>query len=143
MLGLVLGRAARDRSEHLREPFSVLQGALLGLVGLVLAFGLALAVGRYEARRAAVVDDANVIGTTYLRAQTLREPQRTQSLERLARYTDTSIRLSLAVPGSGESRGPSPTASSCSASSGGSPDRRSPPRLSRAHLACTPRPSTR
>jgi hypothetical protein len=104
-VGLVLGRVLRHRSEHLREPFGVLQAALLGLVGLVLAFGLALAVGRYEARRAAVVDDANAIGTTYLRAQTLREPIRTRSLELLVRYTDTSIRLSRAIPDSPRSRG--------------------------------------
>ena len=97
-IGLVLGRYLRHRSEHLREPVSVLQAALLGLVGLVLAFGLALAVGRYEARRTAVVDEANAIGTTYLRAQTLREPIRTQSLERLVRYTDTSIALSNSIP---------------------------------------------
>lgn len=103
-LGLVLGRYVRDRSEHLREPLGVLQGALLGLVGLVLAFGLALAVGRYESRRAAVVDDANAIGTTYLRAQTLAEPMRTRSLDLLTRYTDTSIRLSGAIPGSSKSR---------------------------------------
>jgi hypothetical protein len=103
-LGLVLGRYVRDRSEHLREPLGVLQGALLGLVGLVLAFGLALAVGRYESRRAAVVDDADAIGTTYLRAQTLAEPMRTRSLDLLVRYTDTSIRLSHAIPGSGKSR---------------------------------------
>ncbi len=49
----------------------MIQGALLGFMGLVLAFGLSLALGRYEDRRAAVVDDANTIGTTYLRAQTL------------------------------------------------------------------------
>ena len=99
-LGLVLGRHLRHHSDHLREPFGVLQAALLGLVGLVLAFGLALAVGRYESRRAAVVDDANAIGTTYLRAETLQEPIRTQSLRLLVRYTDTSIRLSNAIPGS-------------------------------------------
>ena len=103
-VGLVLGHYLRHRSEHLREPFGILQGALLGLVGLVLAFGLALAVGRYESRRAAVVDDANAIGTTYLRAQTLREPIRTRSLQLLVRYTDTSIRLSHAIPASARSR---------------------------------------
>jgi hypothetical protein len=103
-LGILLGRMVRHRSEHLREPFGVLQAALLGLVGLVLAFGLALAVGRYEARRAAVVDDANAIGTTYLRAQTLKEPVRTRSLDLLRRYVETSIRLSKAVPGSAESK---------------------------------------
>ena len=103
-LGLALGHYLRHRSEHLREPLGVLQAALLGLVGLVLAFGLALAVGRYESRRTAVVDDANAIGTTYLRAQTLAEPVRTRSLELLVRYTDTSIRLSRAVPTSAAQR---------------------------------------
>jgi hypothetical protein len=103
-LGLLLGRYVRHRAEHLREPLGVLQSALLGLVGLVLAFGLALAVGRYESRREAVVDDANDIGTTYLRAQTLPEPIRTRSLRLLVRYTDTSIRLSKAVPMSDKSR---------------------------------------
>jgi hypothetical protein len=99
-LGLLLGRSQRHRSDSLREPLAVLQAALLGVVGLILAFGLALAVGRYEARRGAVVEEANAIGTTYLRAQTLAEPIRTGSLQRLVRYTDTSIALSQSVPGS-------------------------------------------
>ena len=105
VLGLVLGRFVRHRSEHLREPFGVLQAALLGLVALVLAFGLSLAVGRYESRRTALVDDANAIGTTYLRAQTLAEPVRTRSLELLRRYTDTDIRLSRSVPESAAAKG--------------------------------------
>jgi hypothetical protein len=99
-LGIVLGHYVRHRSQHLREPLGVLQGALLGLVGLVLAFGLALAVGRYQSRRDAVVADANAIGTTYLRAQTLSEPVRARSLGLLVRYTDASIRLANAVPSS-------------------------------------------
>src|SRR3954453_21586814 len=87
-LGLFLGRYVRHRAEHLRQPLGVLQSALLGLVALVLAFGLALAVGRYESRRAAVVDDANDIGTTYLRAQTLPEPIRTHTLTVRVGYTN-------------------------------------------------------
>jgi hypothetical protein len=100
VLGVVIGHRLRAHAETLREPFGVVQAALLGLVGLILAFGLTLAVGRYDQRRAAVVDDANAIGTTYLRAQTLREPVRTSSIELLERYTDASIALSEAVPGS-------------------------------------------
>jgi hypothetical protein len=82
------GRPRPPDASGLREPFAALQAALLGLVGLVLAFGLAMAVGRYETRRAAVVEDANAIGTTYLRAQTLGEPLRTGSLERPEAYLD-------------------------------------------------------
>jgi len=47
-----------------------------------------------------VVDDANTIGTTYLRAQTLPEPERTESLELLRRYADTSIQLANSIPAS-------------------------------------------
>jgi hypothetical protein len=104
LLGVFLGRRLRAHAETLREPFSVVQAALLGLVALILAFGLTMAVGRYDQRRAAVVEEANAIGTTYLRAQTLREPLRTESLDLLRRYTDTSIALSNAVPGSADAR---------------------------------------
>ena len=102
-VAVVLGRRHRDRSE-MREPFAVLQGALLGVVGLILAFGLSLAVGRYQDRRTAVVDEANAIGTTYLRAQTLSEPARSRSLGLLVRYADASIRLGKAIPGSADAR---------------------------------------
>jgi hypothetical protein len=101
-LGIFLGRRVRHLSESLREPFGVLQGALLGVVGLLLAFGLSLAVSRYEDRRSNVVSEANAIGTTYLRAQTLAEPVRSRSLDLLVLYTRSAIRISDEVPGSDE-----------------------------------------
>ncbi len=102
-VAIMLGRRHRERSD-MREPFAVLQGALLGVVGLILAFGLSLAVGRYQDRRAAVVDEANAIGTTYLRAQMLAEPVRSRSLALLTQYTDQSILLGLAVPDSAKAK---------------------------------------
>jgi hypothetical protein len=102
--GVLLGRYLRKHSAALREPFGVLQAALLGLVGLILAFGLSLAVGRYEDRRAAVVTEANAIGTTYLRAQLLAEPVRSRSLTLLRDYADLALRLSGDVPSSAEMR---------------------------------------
>jgi hypothetical protein len=103
-LGVFLGRRVRHLSESLKEPFGVLQGALLGVVGLLLAFGLSLAVSRYEDRRSNIVTEANAIGTTYLRAQTLAEPIRGRSLDLLVGYTRTAIHLSNQVPGSSEAR---------------------------------------
>ena len=89
-----------NQQETLREPFGVLQGALLGVVGLILAFGLTLAVGRYQDRREATVTEANAIGTTYLRAQLIAEPQRTASLDLLRRYATLAIQITREVPGS-------------------------------------------
>jgi len=97
-VGYLTGRFLRLRDETLREPVGIVQGAFFALVGLILAFGLTLAIGRYDTRRAAVVDDANTIGTTYLRAQTLAEPVRSDSLRLLREYTDASLALSEAVP---------------------------------------------
>ena len=104
LLGAAVGRRLRAHADTLREPFGVLQAALLGLVALIMAFGLTMAVGRYDSRREAVVQEANAIGTTYLRAQTLREPIRSQSLEDLVRYTDAAIVVADSVPGSAAAR---------------------------------------
>jgi hypothetical protein len=99
-LGVLVGRHLRRRDETYHEPIGVLQATLLGIVGLILAFGLSLAVGRYQDRRADVVADANTIGTAYLRAQTLPEPQRSRSLALLRSYNDLAIQITYQVPGS-------------------------------------------
>ncbi len=101
-LGAFVGRRVHHLSETLTEPFGVLQAAMLGVVGLILAFGLSLALSRYEDRRATIVEESNAIGTTYLRAQTLPEPIRSRSLELLIDYTESAIRLAEHVPGSAE-----------------------------------------
>jgi hypothetical protein len=100
LTGFALGRYLRKHSAALREPFGVLQAALLGVVGLILAFGLTLAVGRYEDRRAATVTEANAIGTSYLRAQLISEPARSRSLELFRRYTTLAVRISKEIPNS-------------------------------------------
>ena len=96
--GTLLGRWLRTRPEPIHQPVGAVQGALLGLVGLVLAFGLTMAVGRYDTRRAIVVQEANDIGTTYLRAQLLAEPARSRSLALLRRYGDLAVDMADRVP---------------------------------------------
>jgi hypothetical protein len=52
-----------------------------------------MALSRYEARRDAVLNEANAIGTTALRARLLREPHRTEVLNLLREYV--RIRLDI------------------------------------------------
>ena len=74
---------------------------MLGFMALVMAFGLSLAVGRYESRRAAVVTEANALGTAYLRPRPDRaEPDAVAAVD--AQFTDASIDISETVPGSPE-----------------------------------------
>ncbi len=62
--------------------------AELGLLAFLLAFSFGIVASRFDARRHMVIDEANAIGTTFLRAATLPESQ-IASVRRLLRtYTD-------------------------------------------------------
>jgi hypothetical protein len=54
-----------------QDPSAVVQGTAFTVLALLLGFSFALALGRFDARRATLVREANAIGTTYLRAQLL------------------------------------------------------------------------
>ena len=72
--------------------------AVLGLLALLMGFTFSLAVDRFEARRHLVLEEANAIGTAYLRAQLLSEPHRTRMSDILRRYTENRIELARAGP---------------------------------------------
>jgi hypothetical protein len=88
--------APKDGSDG-QEGYVV--SAVLGLLALLLGFTFTLAVDRFDARRYLVVEEANAIGTVYLRAQLLPEPHRSRTSDLLVRYTDNRIRLAQARPG--------------------------------------------
>jgi len=56
--------------------------AVLGLLALLLAFTFGLALNHYEKRRELVVTEANALGTAYLRADLLDQPEQLKSLMR-------------------------------------------------------------
>jgi hypothetical protein len=58
-------------------------GATLGLLAFILAFTFGLAAARFDARRQVLLDEANAIGTTYLRAGML--PERAEEIRGLLR----------------------------------------------------------
>jgi hypothetical protein len=79
-IGWQLGMRAEGRGG---ENIATLEAAVLGLLALIIGFTFAMALTRFEARRDAVVNEANAIGTTALRARLLPEPQRTETLKLL------------------------------------------------------------
>ena len=92
-------RRARRRDEqveHSQESYLV--GSMLGLLALLLAFSFSMALDRYEERRHLVIQEANAIGTSYLRAQLLDEPHRTRLSQLLVQYTDNRIALANSQP---------------------------------------------
>lgn len=70
--------------------------ATLGLLALLMGFTFSLAVDRFETRRALVLEEANAIGTTYLRTQMLEPVDRARISKMLVDYTDNRLALSKA-----------------------------------------------
>jgi len=68
-----------------------LEGAIFGFLALMIGFTFAMALSRFEARRDAVLNEANAIGTTALRARLLPDPYRTESLKLLKEYVEIRI----------------------------------------------------
>ena len=71
----------------------------MGLLALLVAFTFSIALERFDTRRVNVLNEANAIGTTYLRAQLLDEPHRARVSKLLAAYTDTRVALATAHRG--------------------------------------------
>src|SRR4051812_102031 len=66
-----------------RDNIWTLESGLLGLMALIIGFTFAMALSRFEARREAIVNEANAIGTTALRARLLPEEHRAEALKLL------------------------------------------------------------
>ena len=82
--GYRLGRYRRGHHETEKEaPLGTMVGATLGLLAFILAFTFGLAASRFDNRRQLLLDEANAIGTTYLRAGML--PEQGQQVRGLLR----------------------------------------------------------
>ncbi len=70
---------------------STIEGAILGLLALMLGFTFSMAMSRYEDRRVAILQEANAIGTTALRARLLPAPHKSEMLKLLREYIQIRI----------------------------------------------------
>ncbi len=61
-------RKRRALKDEEREDFALVQGATLTLLGLIIGFSFSMAIGRYDQRKNYEEEEANAIGTEYVRA---------------------------------------------------------------------------
>ena len=70
-----VGAAARkkrdDMNQEEREDFGIILGSTLTLLGLIIGFSFSMAISRYDQRKNLEEEEANAIGTEYLRADLL------------------------------------------------------------------------
>jgi hypothetical protein len=73
------------------DNVATLETATLTLLALMIGFTFAMALTRFEARRAGVLHEANAIGTTALRARLLPDPERNATLKLLREYVQSRL----------------------------------------------------
>ena len=92
--GFRLGRRWRPgRPGEGRSTSGMITGALLALIAFFLTVLVGMAVDRFDGRRALVTDEANAIGTTWLRAGYLPDPYPTVVRAVLVDYTGQRLDL--------------------------------------------------
>lgn len=84
---------------------STLEAGILGLLALMIGFTFAMALSRFEARRDAVLNEANAIGTAALRARLLPAPHNTEALKLLQDYVKVRLDITKLAPSPTELNG--------------------------------------
>jgi hypothetical protein len=91
-IGYQIGRWRERRAAgEVSGPTSMIVGSILALMAFLLAIAMGMAADRFDARRALVLQEANSIGTTLLRAGYLPEPHSAQLEAVLQEYVPLRI----------------------------------------------------
>ena len=89
-IGFRLGRHAANPGE---DPSIKFTEGSIALLGLLLAFTFAMALGRHDSRRATVVADSNAIGDFYTCASLLNDPVRSKLQNVIRQYAQLRLEM--------------------------------------------------
>ena len=91
-IGYQIGGRARKRQEKdTADSLGPMVGGLLGMLAFVLAFTFSIAASNHNLRKQNVLDEANVVGTAYLRADLIDDQQRSEVKRLLREYVDLRL----------------------------------------------------
>jgi hypothetical protein len=94
-IGFQIGHWYQARTPGVQEgPTGVLVGSLLALLAFLLAITMGMASDRFDTRRGLVLEEANAMGTTYLRAGYLPEPASSKIRNLLREYVPLRVSTS-------------------------------------------------
>jgi hypothetical protein len=93
-IGFRFGRRSQGVAvdDDSKTHINATQSSTLGILALLLAFTFSLSLQRFDTRSDAMVDEANAIGTAYLRAQLLPAPLRDETRALLRDYVDVRVK---------------------------------------------------
>lgn len=103
MIALVIGQrlGRRDRSEATDSTLlrlTAVEAAIFGLMGLMIAFTFSGAADRFEMRRQLVVEEANSIGTAYLRLDLLPVSRQAALRDQYRQYVQARLDVYRTLP---------------------------------------------
>ncbi len=92
-IGYRIGRRSSAKHREIaHEGIGVIEAAVFALLGLLLGFAFAGGMSRLDARRQLIVQEANAIGTAYLRLDLLPSAAQADMRRLLREYLDTRLR---------------------------------------------------
>src|SRR5262245_10487240 len=92
-IGFWLGSTTRSADEPLDRQVSLIRGSTAAVVAFLIGFAFSGAASRFIDRVDIIVKEANALGTAYLRASTIAEPQRGELKAALKEYTADRVTL--------------------------------------------------
>lgn len=87
-----------NQNPQKESSMQIIEGSMLALLGLLLAFTFSSAVNKFDQRRALIIDEANAIGTLYLRLDLLPIESKKIAKNMLKTYLDLHIKAYQALP---------------------------------------------
>ena len=92
-IGFWLGSATRSADEPFDRQVGLVRTSTAALVAFLIGFAFSGAASRFINRLDIIVNEANALGTAYLRADTIAEPQRGELKAALKEYTGDRVTL--------------------------------------------------
>ena len=92
-IGYLLGSLTRSTDDTLDRQVAVVRASTGALVAFLIGFAFSGAASRFIDRLDIIVKEANALGTAYLRADTIAEPQRDELKAALKEYTADRVVL--------------------------------------------------